>query len=333
MDLAEDIIAGRRLKRGENLSFLLTENLETLTRGADKIRKILCGNKADLCSIINGKSGKCSENCKFCSQSAHHKTACIPSDFIDIDKIMEGARNAAKQNIDRYCIVTAGRAISKKDLEKALIAYRRIHAEFPDMILCASHGFMTLEDLKRLKEVGVSMYHENIETSEENFKNICTTHTFQDKINEIKKIKAAGLDLCCGGIIGMGESWEDRINMALSISELGIHSIPINALIPVKGTPFDNLAPMKKEDILRSIAIFRYINPTADIRIAAGRSYFEDGGKDLFTSGVNAALTGNLLTTVGTSTKQDRKLLQEIGYVLKGDSKREKIMNKYIKKE
>ncbi|WP_294371663.1 biotin synthase BioB [uncultured Clostridium sp.] len=321
MSLAEDIIKGRRLKRGENLSFLITENLEILTKGADMIRKELCGDKADLCSIINGKSGKCSENCKFCSQSAHHKTSCISSDFIDINTIMKGAKDAAEHNIDRYCIVTAGRAISKQDLEKALKAYRKIHEEFPDMILCASHGFMSLEDLKRLKEAGVSMYHENIETSEENFKNICTTHTFQDKIREIKKIKDAGLDLCCGGIIGMGESWEDRINMALSISELGIRSIPINALIPVKGTPLGNLSPMKKEDILRSIAIFRYINPTADIRIAAGRSYFEDGGKDLFTSGVNAALTGDLLTTGGTNTNKDQKLLKEIGYTLKGDDK------------
>ena len=172
------------------------------------------------------------------------------------------------------------------------------------------------------------MYHENIETSEENFRNVCTTHTFEDKIKEIERIQDVGLDLCCGGIIGMGESWEDRINMALTISELGIRSIPINALIPVKGTPFGNLKAINKEDILRTIAIFRYINPTADIRIAAGRNYFEDGGKKLFESGVNAALTGDLLTTVGTSTNQDMKLFHEAGYVLKGDSE-----NKVFKEE
>lgn len=323
MGLAEEIIAGRRLKKDEDLSFFITDDLKKLTEGADKIRKTLCGNKADLCAIINGKSGGCSENCKFCSQSAHHKTACVKSDFIDIDTIMEGARQAAEQNIDRYCIVTAGRSINKEDLEKALTAYGRIHEEFPNMILCASHGFLSSEDLKRLKDAGVSMYHENIETSEENFRNVCTTHTFEDKIKEIKKIQDAGLDLCCGGIIGMGESWEDRINMALTISELGIQSIPINALIPVKGTPFESLKAINKEDILRTIAIFRYINPTADIRIAAGRNYFEDGGKELFTSGVNAALTGNLLTTTGTSTNQDMELLREVGYVLKGDNENE----------
>ena len=313
MGIVEEIIAGRRLKRNENLSFFLTEDLHILMEGADKIRKTLCGNKADLCSIINGKSGGCSENCKFCSQSGRYKTSCTKSNFIDIDTIMEGARQAAEQNIDRYCIVTAGRSISKEDLEKAIAAYSRIHKQFPDMILCASHGFLSSEDLKRLKDAGVSMYHENIETSEENFRNVCTTHTF-------KKIQDAGLDLCCGGIIGMGESWEDRINMALTISELGIQSIPINALIPVKGTPFENLKAINKEEILRTIAIFRYINPTADIRIAAGRNYFEDGGKELFTSGVNAALTGGLLTTVGTSTNQDIELLHEVGYVLKGDN-------------
>lgn len=320
MGVAEEIVNGRRLKRGEDLTFLLHEDLQVLMQGADLIRKKLCGDRADLCAIINGKSGRCSENCKFCSQSGHHKTACVPSDFIDMDTIMEGAKRAAEQKIDRYCIVTAGRSLSKEDLEKALKAYRKMHEEYPDMILCASHGFLEEADLKRLKEAGVSMYHENIETSEENFENVCTTHTFQDKIHEIKKIQDAGLDLCCGGIIGMGESWEDRINMALSLSELGISSIPVNALIPVSGTPFGGLEPMKKDDILRTMAIFRYLNPTAAIRIAAGRSYFKDGGRDLFQAGVNAALTGDLLTTVGTSTKQDMEMLEELGFQLKRET-------------
>ena len=174
-----------------------------------------------------------------------------------------------------------------------------------------------LEVRKQLKEAGVSMYHENIETSEENFPNVCTTHSFEDKIHEIKRIQEAGLELCTGGIVGMGETWKDRLSMAFTLAELGIRSIPINILIPVKGTPFGELEPMTQEDILRTVAILRYINPKADVRIAAGRNYFKDGGGELFLSGVNAALTGNLLTTGGSSMEQDRNILEEKGYILK----------------
>ena len=320
-ELAKEIVNGKRLQRGNDVDCLLTADLDELCQGADYIRKELCGDRADLCSIINGKSGACSENCKFCSQSAHYHTPCQKSDFIDMDEILEGCRKAALQGVDRYCIVTAGRAISEKDFEKALAAYKKMHEEFPDMILCASHGFISEENLKRLRDAGVRMYHENIETSEGYFPQVCSTHSFQDKVEEIKRIRAAGLELCTGGIIGMGESWQDRISMAFSLAELKIHSIPINALIPVKGTPFGELEPMKKEDILRTVAIFRYINPRADIRIAAGRSYFEDGGRDLFESGVNAALTGDLLTTGGSSTSQDRAILKDMGYQLKEERK------------
>ena len=317
LELAKEIVGGRRLTREEDCSFLLEADINELCEGADYIRKNLCGTRADLCAIINGKSGACSENCKFCSQSAHHHTACQAGDFIDEEAILSGCREAWEQGVDRYCIVTAGRTIKDEDFEKALHAYKKMHEEFPDMILCASHGFVSEEKLKQLKEAGVSMYHENIETSEENFPNVCTTHSFEDKIHEIKRIQEAGLELCTGGIVGMGETWKDRLSMAFTLAELGIRSIPINILIPVKGTPFGELEPMTQEDILRTVAILRYINPKADVRIAAGRIYFKDGGGELFLSGVNAALTGNLLTTGGSSMEQDRNILEEKGYILK----------------
>lgn len=152
---------------------------------------------------------------------AHHHTACQAGDFIDEEAILSGCREAWEQGVNRYCIVTAGRAIKDEDFEKALHAYKKMHAEFPDMILCASHGFVSEEKLKQLKEAGVSMYHENIETSEENFPNVCTTHSFEDKIHEIKRIQEAGLELCTGGIVGMGETWKDRLSMAFTLAELG----------------------------------------------------------------------------------------------------------------
>ena len=203
------------------------------------------------------------------------------------------------------------------DLEKAISAYQAMHEAYPDMILCASHGLMKGEDLRRLREAGVTMYHANVETSERFFPQICTTHTYEDKKTEIRLAKEAGLTICSGGILGMGETWEDRIDMALFLAELEVSSIPLNFLIPIPGTPLEHVEKLTPDEITRIVAIFRYINPTAYIRLAAGRSYFEDGGERLFRAGANATLTGDMLTTVGNNTTQDREMLSAMGFQLK----------------
>ena len=315
--LADEIIAGRRLNKNDDLSLLVNADLEELCQGADKIRKELCGNKMDLCSIINGRGGRCSENCKFCAQSAHHHTNCDNYGFLDQEQLMEGCDHAYKQGINRYSIVTAGRTMEGADLEKAISAYQAMHEAYPDMILCASHGLMKGEDLKRLREAGVTMYHANVETSERFFPQICTTHTYEDKKTEIRLAKEAGLTICSGGILGMGETWEDRIDMALFLAELEVSSIPLNFLIPIPGTPLEHVEKLTPDEITRIVAILRYINPTAYIRLAAGRSYFEDGGERLFRAGANATLTGDMLTTVGNNTTQDREMLSAMGFQLK----------------
>ena len=315
--LADEIIAGRRLNKNDDLSLLVNADLEELCQGADKIRKELCGNKMDLCSIINGRGGRCSENCKFCAQSAHHHTNCDNYGFLDQEQLMEGCDHAYKQGVNRYSIVTAGRTMEGADLEKAISAYQAMHEAYPDMILCASHGLMKGEDLRRLREAGVTMYHANVETSERFFPQICTTHTYEDKKTEIRLAKEAGLTICSGGILGMGETWEDRIDMALFLAELEVSSIPLNFLIPIPGTPLEHVEKLTPDEITRIVAIFRYINPTAYIRLAAGRSYFEDGGERLFRAGANATLTGDMLTTVGNNTTQDREMLSAMGFQLK----------------
>ena len=231
----------------------------------------------------------------------------------------------AAKGVDRYSIVTAGRTLKGADLERAIDAYKAMHAACPDMILCASHGLMTEEDLRRLKDAGVTMYHTNVETSERYFPEICTTHTYADKKEEIRRAKAVGLTVCSGGILGMGETWQDRIDMALLLAELEISSIPLNFLIPVKGTPLGDRKRLSTWEITRITAVFRYINPTAYIRIAAGRSYFDDGGEILFRSGANATLTGDMLTTVGNNTAQDRAMLSHLGYRLKNLRDKEEI--------
>ncbi|MGN0153379.1 MAG: biotin synthase BioB [Lachnospiraceae bacterium] len=313
--LAKEIIAGRRLTRDEDLSFFEEADLEELAIGANVIREALCNNHVDLCTIINGRGGRCSENCKFCAQSAHNHTGCEEHGMLEPEVVLEDCKKREAAGVHAYSIVTAGRTVEGKELDTLVDTYALLHKEC-NIRLCASHGLISEEAFTRLKAAGVEMYHANIETSKRNFPNICTTHTYEDKIREIKLAKAAGMTVCSGGIIGMGETWQDRVDMAVSLAELEIESIPINALIPVKGTPLGDLTPLTEDEIIRTVAMFRYINPTAYIRMAAGRNYFKDGGRRLFQSGVNATITGDMLTTVGNNTKQDMEMLQDMGFDL-----------------
>ena len=311
--LAEEIINGKRLKRGDDLSFFGNCDLEQLCRGADMIRRKLCGDKVDLCSIINGKSGRCSENCKFCAQSGCSHTGIDEYSFLDEETILAECRHNEQNGVHRFSIVTAGRTLSDSDFEKAVSAYSRMKSECK-IELCASHGLLTDEQFGRLHDIGIRRYHANIETSRRFFPSICTTHTYDDKIACIKRAQSAGLEVCSGGIIGMGETFSDRTDMAVSLSELGIVSVPINALRPVKGTPFQDIPPITEDEILRTAAMFRYILPTANIRLAAGRNMMRDSGKRAFHSGVNATITGDMLTTSGNNTKQDIAMLKEQGF-------------------
>ena len=311
--LAREIIEGRRLTREEVLSFFLSCELDPLREGADTIRKAMVGDKVDLCSIINGRSGHCPEDCKYCAQSAHYHTHCEVYDFLPEESILEACRMNEREGVDRFSIVTAGRALSGEEFEKAIHAYERMHRECR-IDLCASMGFLNAEQLHRLHEAGVNSYHHNIETSRRFFPNICTTHTFDMKIETLKRVKAEGMWACSGGIIGMGETWEDRLDMAMCLAELEVDSIPINALMPIAGTPLEHLPRLTEPEILRTIALFRYINPRADIRLAAGRALMSGDGEAAFCSGASATITGNMLTTAACATiRSDRKKLENMG--------------------
>lgn len=312
-ELAEEIIKGKRIKRGDDLSIFLSCDLQELCNGADKIREHFVGDHVDLCSIVNGRSGRCPEDCKYCAQSAHYKTKCETYDFLPQEKLLEACELNAKEGVHRFSIVTAGKALTGEEFQKALDAYKEMKKNY-DIDLCASMGFISREQLRALKEAGVSSYHHNIETSKRNFPNICTTHTYEQKMETLKMVKEEGLYVCSGGIIGMGETWEDRLDMAISLSEAEADSIPINALMPIEGTPLEGLERIKDEDILRTIAFFRYINPKADIRLAAGRALLENDGEIAFKSGASATITGNMLTTVACATiRSDIAMLKSIG--------------------
>ena len=318
MDMLEqivnEILEGRRLTRADDLSFLLESDFEQLQAGANRLREELCGNHVDLCTIINGRSGRCSENCKFCAQSSHYHTGAEEYEILETDEFVRTCRHHEEMGAHRFSIVTAGRTLAGKDFEWALKAYRKMGEECGRIRLCASHGLLTKEQFVALREAGVRRYHANIETSRRNFPNICTTHTFEDKIACIRAAKSAGLQVCSGGIIGMGETLEDRMDMALTLAELEVDSIPLNALIPIAGTPFEELLPLTEEEILRTIIIFRFLNPTADIRLAAGRKLLTESGKNAFFAGANAAITGDMLTTSGSRTRQDREMLTACGF-------------------
>ena len=311
--LTNEIKEGRRLTTREECLPLLSADLTELRKGADELRKTFCGDEVSLCAIINGRSGRCSEDCRFCAQAKSHPTGISEYPFLDPDTIVEDCRKHEARGVNRYAIVTAGRALAGVDLDKACEAYARCHKECPDIGLCASMGLVSREGMQKLYDAGVRRYHCNLETSRRYFPHICTTHTYDDKINEIRLAQEVGMQVCSGGIIGMGETWEDRIDMALTAASLGVVSIPINALRPIKGTPLEGIPELSTDDILRTVAIYRFIAPTTDIRIAAGRVYFDRGGEDLFTSGSNATITGDMLTTTGNNISMDREMFTRLG--------------------
>ena len=299
LELAKEIIAGRRITRDDELSFFLDCDLKELCEGADLIREHFIGDKVDLCSIINGRSGRCPEDCKYCAQSAHNHTDCEVYDFLPEEQIVEMCRLNESEGVDRFSIVTAGRALTGEEFDKAIHAFETMHRECK-IDLCASMGFLDEEQLHRLHEAGVTSYHHNIETSRRNFPNICTTHTYEQKVETLKKVKAEGMCACSGGIIGMGETWEDRLDMAVSLAELGIDSIPINALMPIKGTPLEDLPQLTEDE-------------AANIRLAAGRALLTGDGELAFQSGASATITGNMLTTVACATiRSDRQMLESL---------------------
>ena len=321
LQLAEEIIKGRRLKRGEDLSFLLSEDLDELCAGADKIRKELCGNHVDLCSIINGRSGRCGEDCKFCAQSACHHTKVEEYPFLEPEEILEDCKRHEAKKVHRYSIVTAGRALTGAEMEKALRAYRAMKKECK-VELCASHGLLSQEDFNRLKEAGVGRYHANIETSRRNFPNICTTHTYEQRVNNIHMLQDLGFEICSGGIIGMGESKEDVVDMLLDLKEINPEALPINFLIPIKGTPLQdkdtsNLTP---EYCLKVLCLARLLVPTSDIRCAAGREiYFKGREKELLTV-VNSIFASGYLTADGQGIQDTIKTITDAGFTCEVES-------------
>ncbi|MFN4216924.1 MAG: biotin synthase BioB [Brevinematales bacterium] len=309
LKLAQKIFSGHLLSFDEALGLYETDT-KTLFHVANLIREKFCGKTIELCSILNAKNGGCKENCAYCAQSSHYFTGIKEYPLIEGDQALFSALEHEKAGVHRFSLVTSGYALNGQEFERILSLYTLLRKK-TSLTLCASLGCLSYEQLKALKEAGVSTYHHNIETSPQFFPHICSTHTFEERIKTIEAAQQAGLEVCSGGIFGMGETREDRIEMAFVLRSLGIQSIPINILIPIKGTPLENVSPLPEEEIYRTAAIYRFIFPTARLRLAGGRIRLKKGNP--YTIGINAALVGNLLTTIGTTIEEEKAIISQAG--------------------
>ena len=308
------VLDGGLLTKKEALE-LAEEPLEELCRAADEIRRHFCGNAFDICAVISAKGGPCSEDCKFCSQSGKNPSCKEVPQFplLSTEELMEDAKQKDKQGIMAYCIVSSGKVLPMQDVDKLCESLRQL-GKTTNLRLCGSLGLLDKERLEKLRDAGLEMVHNNLESSESYFQKMCSTHTYGEKKATIQAAQDAGLQVCSGGLFGIGETMEDRIELAIQERELGVTSIPVNMLDPVPGTPFENTQPLRTDDTRRIVALFRFLLPKAFIRLAAGREYLEDKGKSCFLSGANAAISGDFLTTMGISIETDFQILREIGY-------------------
>lgn len=300
------------------INSLLKLPLPELLSLANKTRKDYLGSQLELCSIINAKSGYCSEDCKFCAQSTRHSTDIPTYPLKRKEEILKAAGKAKDIGAESFGIVTSGNRLNSKELEKVASAISEIKEDI-GLIVCASLGALKEEELKKLKEAGLTRYHHNIETSPRFYKEIVSTHDFQERVDTIRAAKAVGLEACSGGIIGMGETWQDRIDMAYALKELDVDSVPINILVPIKGTSLENLKPISCSDVIRTLCIFRVILKDKLIKIAAGRESALGDFQGLgFMAGANGMLIGGYLTIKGRDLEADYRLIEEVKKIWDG---------------
>jgi biotin synthase len=312
--LEELILKGSAITKEEAASItgISGSNLFNLFALADKIRSHFRGDIANLCSIVNAKSGSCSENCSFCAQSSQSKAEIDTYPLLKKELIIQKAREAKRFGIKRFSLVTSGRKISRKnllDIAEVITAIKDL-----GIIPCASLGLLCEDELSVLKAAGLDRYHHNLETSVQYFPQICSTHGYADKIRTIHAAHSVGLSLCSGGIFGLGETWQDRVEMAFALRKLNVDSVPINFLIPIKGTALGKNKLLHPFEALKIVSLYRLILPRKEIRICGGRmQVLGEFNSMIFLAGADGMITGNYLTTFGRSPEDDLKLIKMYG--------------------
>jgi biotin synthase len=309
----ERLLGGEDLERETALCLALSPDPSALYALANNVRRHFMGDCFHLCSIINARSGNCSEDCRFCAQSAHHHTGAATYEQIECRLALEQAEDNDRHKVHRLSLVTSGRSLTERGLEEMEALYAAID-ETTSLAFCASMGLLAERQLNRLREVGVTRYHCNLEACKSFFPTVCSTHSWQEKVDTLQRARKLGMSVCSGGIIGMGESMEDRISLAFELRELGVKSIPINILTPIPGTPFAERPALPLQEVLITVALFRLINPDAVIRMAGGRQQLGKEQYCSFTAGADGAIVGNYLTTVGNSIEEDLREIRRCGY-------------------
>jgi biotin synthase len=312
--LLDNVLQGKPIDNAEarELSGVSGADLWDLFAVSGKIREHFRGKTIDVCSIVNAKSGACPEDCAYCAQSMHHSTNVSVYPLISADRMTEAARSAKKNKAKRFCIVTSGRGIeTHTDLENIAQGIQRVRQI--GLSPCATLGTLTKEQLSYLQQAGLDRFHHNIETSKGFFPRVCTTHTFEERLEVLGHARSLGLSTCSGGILGMGESMEDRISMAMTLREINVDSVPINFLMPIKGTPFEKINAIAPLEALHSIALFRLILPDKEIRVCGGRgTALEQLHPLIFAAGADGFMIGNYLTTSGLDPADDLRMLRNL---------------------
>ena len=283
---------------------------------ANKVREKYFGKTIKFCSIVNAKSGRCSEDCRFCSQSSYYNTNITEFGFKKPQEILSAAKDAGQNGAVRFSIVTSGRGIRNEDEWQRIYETIGLLRKETSLFIDASLGCLDPEHARLLKEAGLIRYHHNLETSPEFFPKICTTHSYEDRLNTVKVVKKVGLELCCGGLFGLGESWDDRIELAFILREINPDTIPLNFLNPIPGTPLADTNLLTPRECLRIIALFRLILPDKDICICGGREKnLHDLQSWIYYAGANGSMLGNYLTTFGREPKEDVEMIERLGLV------------------
>ncbi len=313
--LEQRVLAGGQVTYDEAL--LLSEVLdkEVLYAASGRIRAHFCGDRIDLCSIVNARSGRCSEDCKWCSQSRFHRTDIEVYDLIPAETALRQARENEKAGVRKFSLVTSGRTLSADHLNYLCSIYDTLRQE-SGLELCASMGLLDGAQMRQLYDAGVRNYHCNLETAPSYFPQLCTTHTVEEKRETLRAARAAGMKLCSGGIIGMGETMALRIELAVALRELAVDSIPINILNPIPGTPLEGTPRLSDEEILTTMALFRFVNPRAWIRFAGGRTLILGIQDKALRAGINATIVGDMLTTKGITMEEDITHIQSLGFTV-----------------
>lgn len=313
-DIASKVInSGNGISKTEALALMQADDLDALCDAADRITKTFHSNFFDPCSIVNARSGMCAEDCKWCAQTRRHTARCSVYNILDEEDTFRAARLNEASGIRRFSLVTSGRSVSDRDLDAFLKIIKRLKAE-TDLHLCVSMGLLAESQLSRLKDAGIERYHCNMETSPRMWSKLVSTHSQADKLATIKAARNVGMQICSGGIIGMGETIEDRIDFALMLRDIGVDSVPVNILNPIKGTPLEDTPLIPEEEIVRCAAVWRFILPKQVIRFAGGRGRLSQKNMArLFKGGINGAIMGDMLTTIGNTLQEDLDLISASG--------------------